>query len=681
MAPPTSPRKAASRSSSPFKALQPTTLANRRQLQWTQALEEKEFRDELHEPAENSIFYDGSAPSTVERRQRARADFEHFVKAIYGHTDPETVYHPDTITDFVCRFLEGYAKMAKGKLKEEIKAGTLYETKRALQWWLNILIPGFPAIASSYHGHVNRHIHMVATKFELSQEAREKNLLTSSELDLFYQQIMHEIRRIPAWKHCYAAFLLAYMTAVRPGSFVVTKGYTSGTRLGGAGGAGMKRAETHTLFWKDVSWLRMRNGIACKITFRYSKGHQDPYRQQYIEGARSVFLPPKSRRLHLDLSAVLFCIAYERGVFKKPLEEILNGNEKIIATNARVCQEAVFVGADTQGEFIELRTNSVANILGALITSKVMSSGALNRKLKELCRLVGLLSHYTLYSFRRAAASETIDRHSLEEAQKLLGHDVGSTVTLRHYDPVGQGRLDLTHYRLGGVGGLASEEIERYFRPSNTDRYVDPSSLKEEMAERLKVKLDGDLEFQETEHHLNDKLHTLHQSLQGLGLIDEEEVFVFGRMTMKRLTDLLKGAEAAAFKEQLSGKLEDLEKFLAHRKTRRRDIKIKLKREILQELRQELKDVATISGDDSGEDESGEDGSPDETRRAATEAANRASYETAQEPDEWRDLEEGATVMIADDEVEEVAEDEDDEVDRNQWIRTFIKKVIRRCCR
>jgi len=80
--------------------------------------------------------------------------------------------------------------------------------------------------------------------------------------------------------------------------------------------------------------------------------HQRPPRflpQGFVQGTRHVFLPPKQRRLHLDLSALLFGLAYERGLFTKPLEDLLHGDELFIATNKDVAEQAVFVAADTQG--------------------------------------------------------------------------------------------------------------------------------------------------------------------------------------------------------------------------------------------------------------------------------------------------------------------------------------------
>jgi hypothetical protein len=207
----------------------------------------------------------------VDHRQRATANFEVFVKVVHGKTDPADVYNADTIIDYVCRFIEGYGRLTVGMLGDKVKIGTLYDLKAAIQWSAIALIPGFSAIADVFHTRVSQHIHMTAADLKLSTEVRAKNILTDSELELFFAQIMRKTQRVAGWKQTYVACVLAYITAARPGSFLVTKGYSQGAPMGGAGGAGLHRAESHTLRWKDIEWIRKPNGIAANITFRFAK--------------------------------------------------------------------------------------------------------------------------------------------------------------------------------------------------------------------------------------------------------------------------------------------------------------------------------------------------------------------------------------------------------------------------
>jgi hypothetical protein len=76
-----------------------------------------------------------------------------------------------------------------------------------------------------------------------------------------------------------------------------------------------------------------------------------------------------------------------------------------------------------------------------------MNSRAMNRKLQELCLRVGLVEDNTLYSFRRAAASQTIDQHGVAAAQELPGHHLVDKASILYYDPIGMGRTDMTAFR------------------------------------------------------------------------------------------------------------------------------------------------------------------------------------------------------------------------------------------
>jgi hypothetical protein len=86
----------------------------------------------------------------------------------------------------------------------------------------------------------------------------------------------------------------------------------------------------------------------------------------------------------------------------------------------------------------------------------------MNRKLQELCLRVGLVEDNTLYSFRRAAASQTIDQHGVAAAQELPSHHPVDKAPILYYDPIGMGRTDMTAFRLGGET-LSKAEIAFFF--------------------------------------------------------------------------------------------------------------------------------------------------------------------------------------------------------------------------
>jgi hypothetical protein len=95
----------------------------------------------------------------------------------------------------------------------------------------------------------------------------------------------------------------------------------------------------------------MPRGIACSIIFRFNKGHQDPYRNIYAEGRRHWFFAPKPRDLHLDVSILMFVLAFERGLFVESLDDLLHGKNRFIKKNLTVDKQAVFISANSNGKF------------------------------------------------------------------------------------------------------------------------------------------------------------------------------------------------------------------------------------------------------------------------------------------------------------------------------------------
>jgi hypothetical protein len=66
------------------------------------------------------------------------------------------------------------------------------------------------------------------------------------------------------------------------------------------------RAESLTLRWTVSRFEKFEREYCCIVTFRFLKGHQDPYRDSSVQSEREFFFAPKQDRLYLDLSALLF---------------------------------------------------------------------------------------------------------------------------------------------------------------------------------------------------------------------------------------------------------------------------------------------------------------------------------------------------------------------------------------
>jgi len=310
-----------------------------------------DFNARAQQPSTESMFYDHSAPGTVNRRLRARANFHQFCEVLFDEHVEKDMYARDTLIDRVCHFLEGMAKASNGMLQEKIQMRTLVSIRQSLQWWIKVLTPGFSEIADEFDARVSRHIHYIAVKQQLSTEHRDKNNLGELELEMFLDQIKLEHRRVANLKQHYVAWVLAFMTGSRPGSFTVSSRYRKGAPMGGAAaGAVPTRSESHTLRWSDIDFFRMPQGIACNLKFRFTKGHQDVHAKEYVLGKREWLFIPKNKDTYLDLSVLMFLLAYERGLFQDPIHVLLGGENRKIGKDPDVNKQAVFVSANTEGK-------------------------------------------------------------------------------------------------------------------------------------------------------------------------------------------------------------------------------------------------------------------------------------------------------------------------------------------
>jgi hypothetical protein len=229
----------------------------------------------------------------------------------------------------------------KGRLNEKIKASSLWSAKHSLYWWAVRFIPKFSTIYHDWHNSLTAHIHYVAVTEHLSTAHYEKNSLSDVELGLIFRYIMQQDYGVDNYKQHYAAMLLAWTTAARPGTFTVCRGYARGEETGVQG---LVRETDETLFWKDITFFRWEAAIAASATFRFHKGYRNPHAEEaMIDSARVFkFMPTQGDLFEFDLSLILFGLAFDRGLFgSRSLDDLLTGNDKFLAHDPVVANQAV----------------------------------------------------------------------------------------------------------------------------------------------------------------------------------------------------------------------------------------------------------------------------------------------------------------------------------------------------
>ncbi|KAK6431995.1 hypothetical protein LTR95_011842 [Oleoguttula sp. CCFEE 5521] len=405
-------------------------ISNRMAKGFTKLAQDQERMKKIRENSAASVFFDKDAPSTRARRLVARSNFEGFVTATFDKTEIAEMWDVATFTDYCKEFLEAIVYLSKD---------------------------------NKWHTQLVAHIHFLAVTHQLEKSHRTKNNLGSAEIDIFFRQLFVGLQQVENWKQHYAAWLLVFMASPRPGSFTVCPGYEAGASLGVSG---LTRPIDETLRWGDISFFQHESfdGIAVTVPFKYTKNQRNPHTKKMIEATKTfTFLPTRGSRLQFDLSAILLGLAFSRGLFDKKYETIADlhkSEEMFIAHNPTVAKQAVFVQVDQAGK---------------LVVDRAMNEHTLNDKLREMCIMVGLLSHFSMYSLRRSAIIETRRSSGTEFAKELAGHKPYSTAIVS-YDNVGLADVDITALRLGEDAGMVSRQtIRDMFSQSRIARFQEPN--------------------------------------------------------------------------------------------------------------------------------------------------------------------------------------------------------------
>jgi hypothetical protein len=146
----------------------------------------------------------------------------------------EDIWNTATFIERSKSYISVIPHFAKGRFGK-ITVQPLWHAKYALYWWAMRLVPDFMSIYSKWHADLTAWVHLSAIDCELQTMKYDKHNLSDSELCLFYDAIMkktHGVGNIDNVKQHFVAWLLAYFTAVRPGSMTGCKGYEEGASLG-----------------------------------------------------------------------------------------------------------------------------------------------------------------------------------------------------------------------------------------------------------------------------------------------------------------------------------------------------------------------------------------------------------------------------------------------------------------
>jgi hypothetical protein len=229
----------------------------------------------------------------------------------------------------------------------------------------------------------------------------------------------------------------------------------------------------------------------------------------------------------------------------------------------------------------------------------------------------------------------------------LLNHVPSSKVAYIHYDPKGFGRRDSTAFRLGGPE-LSQSDIRKYF--SQAASAWTPSETQATAAAEIKTRIDERLldheEYAELENSLEGILVEAHELLQGVGRIANDEGYTHWVRNVAKYKGMMQ-EDGTKSLPGISEIVEKLDRHLVHRKTRRRDIRAALVKEITKLMqadageRQKITSMAAPEVDATTVEDGAEE---DEELDEAAIAGGRD-----EEPELWKSVGEGHVFVVPDD--------------------------------
>ncbi|KAF7943856.1 uncharacterized protein EAE97_005926 [Botrytis byssoidea] len=389
------------------------------------------------------MFFDKGARKTKASREATRGEFELFVYDIYELTEITDIWNKEKFTEHVKQYLGFTILQISGKFKDKPKAGVLYQRMHGLYWWAVRFIPGFLNDYGMWHSIITDHIAWLAVHHGLATENRQKNNLGDTELEVMYN---YSIKQADSnlLQH-YFAYLVTFITSVRPGSITVCPNYEANKEKG--------ILIDETLRWSDVEFYVYpgNRGIAVRIFFRFVKGYRDPHGKSRFDPQRTfTFLPIKTTRYHLDAAFVLTGLAFQRGLF---------GPEFPTIESLHLCKTFHIPKVDAVNANPVLLQTTKGDYL---FENVAMREPALNPRLQTTLSALGFFQYFTMYSFRRTAIVDTRQVEGTEEARELTIH-ISSTASIYAYDKVAMADKDITSVRLGINGDDQSKTTKISF--------------------------------------------------------------------------------------------------------------------------------------------------------------------------------------------------------------------------
>jgi len=234
----------------------------------------------------------------------------------------------------------------------------------------------------------------------------------------------------------YIAWVIFFMTGVRPGTLGVSEGYP-----------------TQFLDFQNIKFLRRTDGpgIILILHFLYLKGQRDPHhiRAASFNGAKFLIKQVQdATNLFCDLTVLLTMHAHGRGLFGKlTLDGVFNHPLAEVPQDPKVAKQPVIVQLKGPNN-VELDVEKPANAKN------------FTAPLQRSAYLAGLSARVTPYSFRREFITTVARNASVEAARIFAAHKADPQGAFSRYD-FGAGDYDIASLVFAQSSDISATAKER----------------------------------------------------------------------------------------------------------------------------------------------------------------------------------------------------------------------------
>jgi hypothetical protein len=217
--------------------------------------------------------------------------------------------------------------------------------------------------------------------------------------------------------------------------------------------------EIGPLRWQHVAFYIHAESVAADITFHHIKGNQSPKLATTEQTRTYTLWPVRGDRLHLDVAAVLFAVAYARGLFVHTMDNVMELIKNYGNTQQRVP--------------LPMRQHGYRQpvLSRASDPTKPLVAKEYRILFQRMCILANIVGVYGPYSWRRGSLTTIMRQGGSRLAQEVARPTVGK-LSIYYYNRQPVANIDILAMLCNTADGHSADDMAAAASPCNASRWL-----------------------------------------------------------------------------------------------------------------------------------------------------------------------------------------------------------------